>query len=89
MDVEMLKSVASATCGLLLLSGCSAISKDSPVFGAVFGVSGAAVTPYTPGKIPEPQSAPGDREVGKAANNPGLCIWETKAGNRFRADCAA
>ena len=85
----MRKTVAVAVCGLLGLSACSSVSKDSPVFGAVFGVSGAAVTPYTPGKVPEPQPGPGDRMVGKAANNPGLCIWETKAGNRFRADCAA
>ena len=70
------------------LGGCSGDGLRAPVFGAVFGLSGAAVTPHTIGKVPEPTAHPGDRLIGKAANNPGLCIWENRAGQRFRADCA-
>ena len=72
---------------LLPLSGCGD-SLRAPVFGAVFGLSGAEVTPHTIGKIPEPVAHPGDHMIGKAANNPGLCIWENRIGQRFRADCA-
>lgn len=74
---------------LLPLSACSGNKIDSPVFGAVFGISGAPVTPHTVGRIPEVQARPGDRLIGKAANNPGLCIFESRTGKRFRADCPA
>jgi hypothetical protein len=79
--------VAAALVAAMTLSGCAGEGLQSPVFGAVFGLSGAAVTPHTIGKIPEPEAHPGDRLIGRAANNPGLCIFENAAGRRFRADC--
>lgn len=85
----MSKIAVVAVFAALCLGGCSGDGLRAPVFGAVFGVTGAEVTPHTIGKVPEPTAHPGDRLIGKAANNPGLCIWENRAGRRFRADCAA
>ena len=84
----MPRAIAFALLPLLVLVGCGGQGTRSPVFGAVFGLSGAEETPHTIGKIPEPVAHPGDRLIGKAANNPGLCIWENRAGRRFRADCS-
>ena len=71
----------------LVFGGCQRDEPLPPVFGAVFGISGAAVTPFSQGRIPEPIANPGDRLVGSAANNPGLCIWQNRVGRRFRAEC--
>ena len=83
----MRKWLAGALVAVLALSGCAGKGFDSPVFGAVFGLSGAPVTPHTIGKIPEPEAHAGDRLIGRAANNPGLCIFENAGGRRFRSAC--
>lgn len=85
-----MKRILSCACGLAVLSSLAACGGNGelpPVFGAVFGVSGAATTPFEIGRIPERAVDPGDRIVGAAANNPGLCIWRDQAGRRFRAAC--
>lgn len=86
--MRKLLGCAAAVLMMAVLSACGGQGTKSPVFGAVFGISGAEVTPHVVGRIPEPVAHPGDRLVGKAANNPGLCIWENRVGQRFRADCA-
>lgn len=75
--------VALASC----VAGCQSDLASAPVFGAVFGLDGAAVTPFTTGKIPERPARSGDAVIGSAANNPGLCIWRDRNNRRFRADC--
>ena len=72
---------------LVVLSGCASDERLPPVFGAVFGVSGAEVRPFTVGHIPDPAVAPTDQLVGTAANNPGQCIWQRPSKVRFRASC--
>lgn len=72
---------------MLPLAGCRGDGRLPPVFGAVFGMSGAATTPSVVGKTPERLVAPGDRLVGAAANSPGVCIWQGSADRRFRAAC--
>ena len=68
------------------LSGCSANGLP-PVFGAVFGMEGANVAPFTVGTVPEPVPADSDRILGLAANNPGQCIYLRSDNRRFRAAC--
>lgn len=87
----LIRSVA-ATSFLLLgaafgLSACGQRDRLPPVFGAVFGVTGAEVTPFTQGRIPEAAVRSNSRLVGAAAANPGSCIWRDPAGRRFRAPC--
>lgn len=69
------------------LSACVQRGELPPVFGAVFGITGAEVTPFTNGRIPEPAVLPNSRLVGGAASVPGSCIWQDPAGRRFRAAC--
>lgn len=71
-------------CGLAL-SGCS--GSAPPVFGAVFGLEGADVAPFTVGKVPEPSPSADDRILGLAASNPGQCIYLRPDNRRFRATC--
>ena len=68
------------------LSGCSANGLP-PVFGAVFGLEGANVAPFTVGTVPEPMPAASDRILGLAANSPGQCIYLRSDNRRFRATC--
>ena len=68
------------------LSGCSA-NGTPPVFGAVFGLEGANVAPFTVGTVPAPVPADSDRILGLAANNPGQCIYQRSDNRRFRAAC--
>lgn len=68
-------------------SGCSGRDNLPPVFGAVFGVTGAPVRPFSQGRLPEPVVEPGSRLVGSAAAAPGTCIWQDAGGRRFRAAC--
>lgn len=72
---------------LVALSGCTGRDNLPPVFGAVFGITGAPVRAFTEGRLPDPVVAPGSRLVGSAASNPGQCIWQDAAGRRFRAAC--
>ena len=67
-------------------SGCSANGLP-PVFGAVFGLEGADVAPFTVGTVPETVPAGSDRILGLAANNPGQCISLRSDNRRFRAAC--
>lgn len=86
-------SSARNRCGLAVLivsaiglSGCSANGLP-PVFGAVFGLEGANVAPFTVGTVPEPVPADSDRILGLAANNPGQCIYLRSDSRRYRAAC--
>ncbi|MBB4002455.1 hypothetical protein [Aurantimonas endophytica] len=68
------------------LSGCSGAGLP-PVFGAVFGLEGAEVAPFTVGTVPEPTPSAGDRVLGLAASSPGQCIYLRSDNRRFRATC--
>ena len=83
----MTKALPPGVLLLLCLSGCASDRPLPPVFGAVFGVSGAEVRPFVVGHIPDPPVGPGDRRIGTAANNPGQCIWQRPSKARFRAAC--
>ena len=80
-------TILAVVCAGPFLTACRSDAPLPPVFGAVFGLSGAEVTPFTNGRILEIAVRPGDRLVGAAAANPGSCIWQDKVGRRFRADC--
>ncbi|NDV85698.1 hypothetical protein GTW51_03180 [Aurantimonas aggregata] len=69
-----------------VLSGCSGAGLP-PVFGAVFGLEGADVAPFTVGTVPDPSPSPGDNILGLAANFPGQCIYRRADNRRFRAAC--
>ncbi|MEC5323408.1 hypothetical protein [Aurantimonas sp. A3-2-R12] len=77
----------AALVGAVVLSGCTGGALP-PVFGAVFGLSGAEVAPFRVGRIPETVITSDDRVLGLAANNPGQCIYLSGQSNRrFRAAC--
>jgi len=77
----------AALIGAVVLSGCTSGALP-PVFGAVFGLSGAEVAPFRVGRIPETVVTSDDRVLGLAANNPGQCIYLSGQSNRrFRAAC--
>ncbi len=77
----------AALVGAIVLSGCTGGALP-PVFGAVFGLSGAEVAPFRVGRIPETVVTSDDRVLGLAANNPGQCIYLSGQSNRrFRAAC--
>ncbi|MEF2071781.1 hypothetical protein [Consotaella aegiceratis] len=77
---------AAVSIASLPLSACQ--NGELPtVFGAVFGLQGAKAVGYREGEIPEKGVAPGDRLIGEAADDPGLCIYRDAAGGRFRAAC--
>lgn len=80
-------SVAIAGLALLSLAGCGSRENLPPVFGAVFGITGAPVRQFTEGRLSEPSVGPESRLVGAAASNPGTCIWQNDGGRRFRAAC--
>lgn len=80
--------VAAIAClSAAFLAGCSGRDNLPPVFGAVFGVTGAPVRPFTEGRLTETVVEPNSRLVGSAASVPGQCIWQDEAGQRFRAAC--
>lgn len=83
------RALGFALAGLAMMATAGCASRDNlpPVFGAVFGITGAPVRPFTEGRLADPAVGPDSRLVGAAAANPGSCIWQDASGRRFRAAC--